>query len=369
MSVLRLTRFLAENGWEVDLVLTTGGGSMEPRIDTRVKVHHLRDFSAGARYSRAKGLRKAIFAVTDLIPYAFTRVQEKARSRAFRNHEYDAAIISLQGLSAAFCCTKVNAKRRIQWIRSDLSSCDPEGKVMRNIRAWAGSIDYYACVSGSTKDSFDNLFPDLVPRSVLVYNVIDATQMRLAVEEAKDPYTSFGHGLKVVTVCRLLDKAKGLFRMLAVHQRLLAEGIEHRWFVVGDGPDRDMLKAAIDKAGVAGSFVLMGSQADPFPYYRYADVSASVSYYEGLCGTVNEAKIAGKPVVATLVSGIQEQIVDGEGGLIVQNDEEAIFQGMRRILTDPDLRQRLANTELAPAVANDDLKLKLLYDLVMGDKA
>lgn len=367
MSVLRLTRFLAENGWDVELVLTTGGGTMEDRIDPRVKVHRLRDFAAGSRFASAKGLAKFVWAVADGIPYAWTRLQESSRSKRFAGQKYDAAIVSLQGLSAEFCCTKVNARRRIQWIRNDLAECDPDGKADRNIRKWKDCIDFYACVAGTSKESFDRIFPDMAGKSRLVYNVIDADQMRRSAEDAPDPYISFGPGLRVVTVCRLADKAKGLFRMLRIHKRLVAEGFSHKWFLVGDGPDKEAVEEAVVREGLSESFFLLGRQSNPFPYYKFADVSATLSYYEGLCGTVNEAKIMGKPVIATEFSGIHEQIVSGVGGLIVANEEEAIYAGMKRILSDESLREKLSNTALAKEIADDQWKLQLLTELVMGD--
>ena len=41
-SLLRMMRLLADHGWEVELVLSVAGGKLEPRVDPRVKVTHLR---------------------------------------------------------------------------------------------------------------------------------------------------------------------------------------------------------------------------------------------------------------------------------------------------------------------------------------
>jgi glycosyltransferase involved in cell wall biosynthesis len=367
MSMLRLMKFLVSNGWSVDLVLTTGGGILESRIDSRVNISYLRDRPAGTRFAKAKGpLNKLRYAITDLVPYSVGRLQQALRQRRYRSTKYDAAIISLQGLSPEFCCKWVNASKRIQWIRNDLASSDTDGKAARNIKQYAHQIDAYVCVSGSSHQSLIDLYPELVSKASVLYNVIDAEAMRESATQAPDPYSQYGGGLKVVTVCRLADKAKGLYRMLSVHQKLLSEGFIYKWFVVGDGPDRDELKRRIHEAGVQDSFVLLGHQSNPFPYYKHADISATLSYYEGLCGSVNEAKVMGKPVIATVFSGVREQLTDDVNGIIVDNDEEAILAGFRRLLNDVELRARLSNDILPQAILDDHYKLEQLTQLIRG---
>jgi glycosyltransferase involved in cell wall biosynthesis len=351
----------------VELVLTTGGGNLESRIDPRVKVSHLRDRASGVRFSKEKNpLKKLGLIATDLLPYAFSRVQQSLRSRRFRKGNYDAAIVSLHGLSASFCCDVVDAKRRIQWIRNDLSLCDPDGKAGRNIREYSDRIDAYACVSGSSHRSLVTLFPEVKERAFVLYNVLDTETMRASAEGVPNPLEKYGPGLKVITVCRLADKAKGLFRMLAVHRRHLAEGLSYKWFVVGDGPDRQALADAVKEAGVEDSFILLGHQSNPFPYYKHADISATLSYYEGLCGAVNEAKVMGKPIIATKFSGIEEQITTGLNGMIVENSEEAIYEGLKTLVVDEELRKSLSNTVLPQPIADDEYKLELLTKMVMG---
>jgi glycosyltransferase involved in cell wall biosynthesis len=112
------------------------------------------------------------------------------------------------------------------------------------------------------------------------------------------------------------------------------------------------------------SFLLLGQQENPFPYYLHADISATLSYYEGLCGAVNEAKVMGRPVIATRFSGIGEQLVDGVNGSIVDNNEDAIYTGMRRLLTDADLRARLANDILPETIRDDEYKLAVLEHML-----
>ena len=178
-----------------------------------------------------------------------------------------------------------------------------------------------------------------------------------------------GAALRLLTVCRLSEPSKALIRMARVARRLADAGHDFRWYVVGDGPDCERFEQAIAAEGVGDRLILLGRMANPFPAYRDADLVVMASRYEGLCGMVNEAKVAGRPVVATRVSGVEEQLVDGENGLIVDNDEDAIVAGIARVLSDPALRSRLTNDRLPAALLDDEAKLDRLEALMTGNGA
>ncbi len=362
-STLRLMRKLCDSGWRVTLVLATGGGDLEPHVDPRIEIIRLRSKERGVLFKRAKGTKKLRF-LPDLLAYMAHRVEALFKKRVLKKRAYDAAVVSLHGLDAGFVCRNINAKVKIQWIRNDLSQCDPDKKAYNNIRQHLSCIDHYVCVSQTALDSLNARFPEVSNRSEVIYNILDPNEMIKLAESEPNPFAAYRDRLKVVTVCRLSDKAKGLLRMVNVHKRLNEEGIDFYWFIVGDGPDKVMLQEAIDKAGLHEKMILLGSKANPYPYFKAADISATLSYYEGLCGAVNEAKVLGKPVIATEFSGIYEQITDGETGLIVKNNEAAIVEGMRQVLQDASLRNRLENNSLPRTILDDSLKIDRLSHIV-----
>jgi trehalose synthase len=75
---------------------------------------------------------------------------------------------------------------------------------------------------------------------------------------------------------------------------------------------------------------------------RHAAVVVQKSLREGFGLTVTEAMWKGRPVVASRIGGIQDQIVDGEHGLLVDPADQAGFgDAVRRVLLDPALAARL----------------------------
>lgn len=364
MSIIRLTRMLCEHGWEVELVCNIGGGTLENKLDKRVKLSCLRSKCFGNRFKQATNLVEKFFALPDLILYSLTRVEQVIKEGIYSHRTYDVAVISLHGLSPRFCCNVVNSTKILHWIRNDLSVCDKENKAKDNIIKYNNKTDGYICVAKTAKKSFDLIFPDLINKSYLIYNVIDSNQMSIKLSRANNPFYDYENLTKVLSVCRLDNKSKAIFRMVDVHFKLSEKGYDFYWFILGNGPDKKKLEEKIRSLGLEKRFILLGESEDPFPYYKYCDFVAMVSYYEGLCGVVNEAKISNKAVVATMVSGINEQLIDGQSGLIVDNTEDGVFHGMARLLDDTVLRDKLSRGSLSPQILDDDSKYSMLMDVI-----
>jgi trehalose synthase len=76
---------------------------------------------------------------------------------------------------------------------------------------------------------------------------------------------------------------------------------------------------------------------------RRADVVAQKSLAEGFGLTVAEAMWKGRPVVASRVGGIQDQIEDGVHGLLLEDptDLGAYAKALSRVLTEQGLAESL----------------------------
>ena len=77
---------------------------------------------------------------------------------------------------------------------------------------------------------------------------------------------------------------------------------------------------------------------------RHATVVVQKSLHEGFGLTVTEAMWKGRPVVASAVGGIRDQIVDGEHGLLVADPTNlgAFGEAVRHLLGDRSLAERVA---------------------------
>lgn len=366
-STLRMLRALCDRGWQVTLVLTTGGGALEPEIDPRVKVVRLRPRAYGQRFLSARGLAGRTRALPDLLSYGFMRLVGAARMVPFLFRYYDAAATGIHSTSSFFVRRVIKCKRRFHWIRNDLHGVDPHSRLTARMSSVDFGIDGYICVSEIAQRSLLERIPQAEKKAWVIYNIIDAEAM---LEQSKygqtDIRKSGVNQTNIVTVCRLLDRDKALFRMVRVCMALKDQGLAFKWFLIGDGPDRGALDKAIRENGLEKYFVLLGYKDNPYPYYIGSDLVAMVSYHEGLSGMINEAKVCGQSVFAVRVSGVEEQLNHGVNGWIVENEEQQIIEGLRKLISEPDLISKTRNFLYPERILSDKRKIDQLENLFLG---
>lgn len=88
------------------------------------------------------------------------------------------------------------------------------------------------------------------------------------------------------------------------------------------------------------------SQEEKFALYQSAEAFAFPSLWEGFGLPVLEAMAFGTPVLSSNISALPE--VMGDSGLLVNPEhEDEIRQGLRRLLLDPSVREKMVKTSAA----------------------
>jgi glycosyltransferase involved in cell wall biosynthesis len=151
----------------------------------------------------------------------------------------------------------------------------------------------------------------------------------------------------VVAVGRLVPVKRfdALMRALAA-VRAEQPGLEA--VIIGEGYERPALEALRDQLGAADWLQLPGRVTEDVlvDWYRRAWVVASSSQREGWGMTLTEAAACGTPAVATAIAGHADAVLNGESGLLVQ-DERELSVGLGRVLGDEVLRSRLSRGALS----------------------
>ncbi|MGI5816753.1 MAG: glycosyltransferase family 4 protein [Armatimonadota bacterium] len=131
------------------------------------------------------------------------------------------------------------------------------------------------------------------------------------------------------------------------------EGLPHRLVIVGKrGWQAGETERAIDAAGEDVQPIGYVADADLPSLYAGADVFLFPSLYEGFGIPVLEAFACGTPVVAANLSALPEVVGDA-AVLVDPRDEDAIADGLLRLLDDADLRAALSARGLARLSAFD----------------
>ena len=118
----------------------------------------------------------------------------------------------------------------------------------------------------------------------------------------------------ILIVGRLSREKDHLSLLRALSQLAVVRGGEGaaiaHLLIVGEGPERARIEAAIRHLGLSEMVTLTGQVPSAEPYYGIADLAVLSSLSEGSPNALLEAMAARVPVVATAVGGIPEIVCD-----------------------------------------------------------
>jgi glycosyltransferase involved in cell wall biosynthesis len=149
---------------------------------------------------------------------------------------------------------------------------------------------------------------------------------------------------------------------------------ETRFLLVGDGPLRPQVEAALAQQGLAGRTVLTGLRRDAPRLLAAMDVFLLTSLWEGLPRTIPEAQSMGLPVVANRADGAAEAVQDEVSGYLCRpGDIQSMAQRVLALLDDPMLRLEMGARGRAATLAEFDLNamivgIEALYDLLLSSQ-
>lgn len=239
-----------------------------------------------------------------------------------------------------FAAEKTHAKTKIAWIHTDYSLINVD--VESEHTMWA-QYDYIVSISNDCTKGFVSKFPELASKILLMENIIVPVflQKQAALMEVKQEMPSF-EGLNLLSVGRF-SHAKNFDNVPDLCRRILAQGIQIRWYLIGYGSDEALIRQKIRETGMENHVIVLGKKSNPYPYMAACDVYVQPSRYEGRCVAVQEAQALGKPVIITAYPTSASQLQDGVDGVIVPQDNEACAVGIATVLKNPQMLEKLVH--------------------------
>ncbi|VAX38455.1 Glycosyl transferase, group 1 family protein [hydrothermal vent metagenome] len=148
-----------------------------------------------------------------------------------------------------------------------------------------------------------------------------------------------------------LHEVKGQRFLLEACSQLKEKEIDFQCHLVGDGPDQQMLKELVLRAGLDKHVQFEGrlTSTEIQELLKRLDLLVAPSVptkcgrREGIPVVLMEALGSGLSVIASDLSGIPEIVIDGQTGLLTPpGDSNAIAEALTRMYYDQPLRHRLA---------------------------
>jgi glycosyltransferase involved in cell wall biosynthesis len=150
----------------------------------------------------------------------------------------------------------------------------------------------------------------------------------------------------VLLVMARLEKRKGHAYLLDALAQLPDHMRERTMLLVaGVGPESDALEAQCAAMHLSDRVRFLGQRSDRWSLYEAADIVVLPSIsHEDMPIVILDAMAAGRPVVASRVAGIPEQVVEGvTGRLVPPGDSAALADALAAILEDPRRRAAMGN--------------------------
>jgi GalNAc-alpha-(1->4)-GalNAc-alpha-(1->3)-diNAcBac-PP-undecaprenol alpha-1,4-N-acetyl-D-galactosaminyltransferase len=165
----------------------------------------------------------------------------------------------------------------------------------------------------------------------------DLAQLKNAVRPGR------GRPVRILAVGRLVPDKDLDVLIDAFAEARFADG-EAELEIRGGGPLEAELRAQATRLGVPVLFPGPAAPGELGDVYAAADVLALVSSYEPFGVTLREAAAAGLPLIASRRAGaVGDVAVDGENALVIEpGDRGQIAAALRRLVREPDLRERLS---------------------------
>lgn len=259
--------------------------------------------------------------------------------RMIVKEHYDIEVSYLEGPSARVIsgCTDPDTKL-VSWIHCTMHSGREAAVGFRSFREAAACYAKFhrnVFVSREVMDAFRRLCP--VSGAEVLYNTNDSGKILAMAAELPEEEIFREDEINLIAVGKV-QEVKGFDRLAGVHKRLRENGYPVHTYILGDGEQKPEIEAWLKQENLTDTFTFLGYRTNPYKYVRNSDIFVCSSHSEGFSTAATEALIVGTPVVTTMVSGMKEMLGgNNEYGIITENNENALYEGIRRLLDDPSL--------------------------------
>lgn len=324
---------LPKNKYEIDLLLNLGSGKYLTEVPDWINVLYLNKGEMITTNRPADLPKKAWRNIYQLVLKKFPKLLYKYK---LKDKKYDIEFAAIHGFRDEILNSPLKGSKKIVWIHNDLRKTEFHNYTDDEIRKFFG-FDKILVISDHIRRDFENMArnEDEKSRIQRIYNPLDTEEIISKSKMEQSEY-DFDSNRPVFVSIGTVFPQKGFDRLLKVHKRLLDEGFNHRLLIVGDGYDFENIKKLKTDLGLDKTATMLGFADNPYPYLKQSDFFVLSSRYEGFPTVLYEAITLAKPIVATNVSGVREMLNDGKLGLIVENSEEGIYEGMKRFLTEAE---------------------------------
>lgn len=276
--------------------------------------------------------------------------------------EWDIAFAYQQGVPTYLVAEKIIAKRKFAWVNADIFKA---GYNIKFNSKFYREFDTIVPVSSILEKLMIDKMPEFSNKYQVVYDVLNPNVIHeLSIEPVQNLRTSKDEWI-IVTTGRLVPP-KGYDIVVKAANLLKRSGLNFKWYIIGDGPERINIEKWKQEMNVDSEVILLGEQKNPYAFMSQSDIYVQTSKFEGFGMTIGEAKILGKPIVSTNFDVVYNQLTHEVNGLISNMNGESVAENILRIIQDSSLREFIIEnikTEKNETSISELAKVEKIIDL------
>ena len=323
--LVNLVNNMDRSKFDITVVTLFGGGVNEQFLKPHIKLRSV--------------FKKAFPANSKIMKLFTPRFLHK---HCIKEH-YDIEVSYLEGPSARIIsgCPYDDTKL-ISWIHCTMQSENDVANDFRNYKEanlCYNKFNFTAFVSKGVRDAFVK-YSEYSGITQVLYNTIESDEI---ICKSKENVNCLDSDTIKLIATGTLKQVKGFDRLLRIAKKLLADSLDFHLYILGKGPLQKELEEYINSNGLDKTVTLLGYDTNPYKYLEKCDLFVCSSYSEGFSTAATEALIVGTPVVTVEVSGMKEMLGENnEYGIVTENSEEALYEGIKKMLTTPGMLEDYA---------------------------
>lgn len=271
------------------------------------------------RKEKAEALENEL---SDKIREDSMRYEQKAY---FSSKKYDVAIAYVQGYTALFVDKFIDADEKIIFFHT---SVDELHNMHESILPDFKKI---AALHDEQKEFLGNWYPEEKSKITVVENYTDRD---LIAAQSRNSSIEFACNKTVLCSCGRFTPVKGFDLAVESAKLLSNKGVDFIWYFVGDGPEKEKLKALVEEYSLSDKIVFTGMQKNPYPYMASCDIYVQPSYEEAMPVTIIEALRLDRPIITTATVGGKKLVKDGCTGLVCDINAESLAKSIEKLIND-----------------------------------
>ncbi|MBD5269080.1 MAG: glycosyltransferase [Bacteroides sp.] len=277
--------------------------------------------------------------------HGYTQIQKlfspKTLYKLFIKGEYDLEIAYMHHVPTRVIAGSTSLSPKFAWVHTQHVS--PKiYKSKEELILCYQNFNGVAFVSDISRDSFPLDYGIKLSHAETVHNVVDSYEIK---QKADEPIEYLDNSkINLCSVGRLSEE-KGYDRLLKILGKLKKENFNNwHFYLLGAGNELLKLKEIVESNHLTENVTFLGFDANPHKHVKNMDLFVCSSFTEGYSTAVTESIIVGTPILTTDCSGMHEILGESGAGIIVENSDEALYCGLKNILSHTEaitvLRER-----------------------------